>query len=489
MDRRPTQWIAMALAYTFTVLVCNAVTVAQQAGFEEQLIELQQALDDAQRANQAVRFELDEARDTHYNDDWLTEERASSMMSLVQDVLADSTSRINMYGDGTMMGWNDGFYLASSDGQFRLNIGGVLQSQFVARWQGVNSTNSGTYDEWRYSFGASKTALNFGGHAFGKGLTYFFELGWGMVGPYNWTNQNTFTGARMWDAWVAFQLNNETKVQIGQFELPFSKESLIQTEYKMAVYASLIEYLMGLERNTAAQLDWQTDDRKFTLCVSNGSPSLVNGFLWGHNLDPSPPWAALAQDTLYSVTMRHEWKVLGDWDQFNQFTSPPGSERGILVGVAGHRQNNEDTGSFPIGGIPDGTLWGVTADIMMQFDGASLFGSVIYERLRDLSPANPTLNFWGVVVQGSTYITNQTELFARFEAGGPDSETIGGDHLQILTVGMNHYIDGQEIKITTDLGFSFGEVSNQLANTEAGWIADTRRRDQALLRTQLQLMF
>ena len=61
MDRRPTQWIAMALAYTFTVLVCNAVTVAQQAGFEEQLRELQQALDDAQRANQAVRLELDEA--------------------------------------------------------------------------------------------------------------------------------------------------------------------------------------------------------------------------------------------------------------------------------------------------------------------------------------------------------------------------------------------------------------------------------------------
>ena len=492
MDRCPKQWIAMALAHTFTVLACTAIVSGQNGGlrgFEEQLKELHQALDEAQLANKAVRMELDEARDTHYNESWMTEERAASMMSLVQDVLADSNQRVNLYGDGTMMGWNDGFYLGSSDGQFRLNVGGLMQTQFMATWEGVNAANSTTYDEWRAGFGMSKTALNFNGHAFGKGLTYNFELGWGMVGPYNWTSQNTFMGARLWDAWVAFQLTNETKIKIGQFEIPFTKESLVQSQYQMAVYRSLVDYLMGLERNTGAQLEWQTDDRRFVLAVTNGSPALFNGFFWGHDQDPSPPWPALSQDTLYSVSMRHEWKLLGDWGQFEQYTSPPGSERGVVVGLAGHRQNNESTNPLPVGGFADGTFWGITTDIMMQFDGASLFGAIIYERVRDVSPTLPTLNLLAYVVQGSTYITNQTELFVRFEGGGPDSELAGGDKLQVLTLGMNHYVDGQDLKFTADFGFSFGEISAQMANTEAGWNIDARRRNQAMLRTQLQLMF
>ena len=126
---------------------------------------------------------------------------------------------------------------------------------------------------------------------------------------------------------------------------------------------------------------------------------------------------------------------------------------------------------------------------MMQFDGASLFGAVIYERLRDFSPILPRVNLLAFVGQASTYITNQTELFARWEAGGPDRDILGGDHLKILSVGFNHYIDGQDLKVTADLGFSFGEISGIMANPQAGWLTDSRRRNQMLLRTQLQLMF
>ena len=125
----------------------------------------------------------------------------------------------------------------------------------------------------------------------------------------------------------------------------------------------------------------------------------------------------------------------------------------------------------------------------MQFDGASLFGSVIYERVLDFSRTVPRINLLSFVVQGSTYVTNQTELFARYESGGPDREVLGGDHLQVMTLGVNHYIDGQDVKLTADIGFSFGEISSTMSNTQAGWMPDLRRRNQLLLRTQLQLMF
>lgn len=56
-------------------------------------------------------------------------------------------------------------------------------------------------------------------------------------------------------------------------------------------------------------------------------------------------------------------------------------------------------------------------------------------------------------------------------------------------LGFNHYLDGQDLKFSADIGFSFGEVSQVMANSITGWAVDTTRRDQAILRTQLQLMY
>ena len=466
----------------------SIASAASPNNIQSQLDTLRQQLDSAEVANKAVRLELDEAQANFNNDAWLNQERAASIALLVEDVLADSSSRLNMQGNGVMMGWSDGFHLSSADGQFTLNIGGLVQSQTMARWVGVNTVGGDAYDQWRWGFGMSRAQLNFGGTAFGSGLEYYIEMGWGRSDPYNLTNQGAFFISRMWDAWLKFRLNAEMEIKTGQFMLPFTREGLIKAPYQMAVFPTLIEYRMGLERSTAVEFDWTTKDRRFALALSNGSPALFHGPVWGY-ADPVPPWAALSRDTLYSVTMRHEWKLLGDWDQFSQFTSPPGSERGILVGLAGHRQNTERDSPDPVGGIPEGAFWGVTGDVTLQYDGASLFASVIYERVTDLTSSTPRINFYSLVMQGSTYITNQTELFARWEMGGPDRPTAGGDHLRLMTVGMNHYIDGQDLKVTADLGFSFGEVSGFMANTEAGWVGDTEHRDQVVFRTQLQLMF
>jgi hypothetical protein len=99
------------------------------------------------------------------------------------------------------------------------------------------------------------------------------------------------------------------------------------------------------------------------------------------------------------------------------------------------------------------------------------------------------VNWLAAVLQGGTYITNKTELFARWEGGGPDAAVFGSNELHLVTIGFNHYLDGQDMKFSTDFGFSLGEVSGVMANTITGWSKDKKRRDQAVIRTQLQLMF
>ena len=458
-----------------------------------QLGALNRQLDSAEAANNAIRMELQEAKANLNNDQWMNQERAASIALLIEDVLADSDARANLQGNGAMMGWSDGFHLSSSDGQFSFQLGGLIQSQTMTRWQGVEPDGLADYDQWRWGFGMSRAQLSFSGNAYGQGLEYYIEMGWGSADPYNLNGQGAVMSPRMWEAWLKFKLNSEMEIKIGQFNLPFTREALIRAPYQMAVFPTVIEYRMGLESTAAVEFDWKTKDKKFALSISNGSPAILQAPIWGA-IDPVPPWSALERDTLYAVTMRHEWKLLGNWEQFNQFTSPPGSERGIMIGLAGHRQNWESVSSDINVGFPEGTFWGITGDITMQFDGASLFASIIYERINNFRVDPSALTslsseFSSFVVQGSTYITNQSEIFTRWESGGPKNEDLGGDKLQILTVGMNHYLDGQDMKITADLGFSFGEVSLLMDNPETGWVADSERRNQMIFRTQLQLMF
>jgi hypothetical protein len=484
MDLRLKQWIALALA-SYTMYVCGGATHAEPRDVLDQLETLRHSLDQAESANSAVRKELDEAL-VRSTDDWLSRQRVETITALVQDIIADSDARLSLQGSGAMMGWSDGFHLASADGRFLLNIGGVAQTRYHFRWQGLQGERNSGYDKWRGGFGIPRTQLKFGGHAFGRGLEYYLETGWGYYDPKNVTADVNLMVLRLWDAWVKFRLTPEVGLKIGQFNLPFTRETLVRPPYHLAIEKTNIDFRMGLGNSTGVELDWANHDRRFLLALSNGSGALFHVL---GQVDPVAPLAAFSRDTLYSVTMRHEWKLLGDWDQFKQFTSPPGSERGLLIGLAGHRQNKERDFNDDTGGFPDGAFWGITGDVSMQFDGASLFGAIIYQRVTDFNLSNPRVNWLAAVVQGSTYISNKTELFARWEGGGPDRDVFGGNNLHLVTLGFNHYLDGQDLKFSTDIGFSLGEVSAVMANTLTGWTTDTSQRDQALFRTQLQLMF
>ena len=487
MDLSHKQWIALAFATIF-VSVSGGFAFTP-TDFHHQLDSLRQDLLEAKAANRAVRHELDGALEQYFNEDELTEARAVAIANLVEQVLLDSDTRMSLQGGRPMIGWNNGFYMASADSRFSLNIGGLSQSRFFARWEGVDPNNSANiYDQWLYSFGQHRTELNFSGHVFNKGLEYYLSTGWGRYDPNNLTADTQFMTWRLWEAWLKFKFNQGLSVKLGTFELPFTRESLIQSPYQLAVDKSVLDYRLGLSTTTGVQWTWASDESRFKLALSNGSGAMFHFALWSAQ-DPTPPLAAMQKDTSYSVTMRHEWKLLGGWEQFNQFTSPPGSERGILLGIAGHRQNTERDSALPLNELPDGNWWAVTGDLSMQFDGASLFAAVIYERIKDFAPNALKQNWLAFVLQGGTYITNQTELFARYETGSSDVPSFGDPELQIITAGLNHYIDGQDLKFTADIGFSLGEVSLVMSNSQTGWYHDRRQNDQVVLRTQLQFMF
>ena len=126
----------------------------------------------------------------------------------------------------------------------------------------------------------------------------------------------------------------------------------------------------------------------------------------------------------------------------------------------------------------------------MQLDGISFFLSgTIHNQKYPVGDTPPNADWVGYVAQASTYTTDNTELFMRFEGGGVMQNSMGGDDIHILTSGVNWYLDGQGLKVTSDFGWSFGEISAGLANQMVGWRPTGNRNAEWLFRTQLQLAF
>jgi hypothetical protein len=181
----------------------------------------------------------------------------------------------------------------------------------------------------------------------------------------------------------------------------------------------------------------------------------------------------------------------GSWSQFNEFTSKPASDQAIMWGVAVHAQKGERNGLS--GNKRD--QYGITSDFSYYADGMTFFISGTFHNQKNLSESIPNGDWIGYVVQASTYMTDTTEYFIRYEGGGVMQDSLGNNDVNILTNGINWYLDGQGLKITSDFGWSFGEISEGgsgapgMSNSMVGWRPSPNQNAEWLFRTQLQLAF
>ena len=460
----------------FVVLILCDVVFSQDSNIQKQIDELRLRLNSVQEETSDMRDTLDEIRAAE--EGWLTEERADHIRLLVRDVLADADSRSSLVGAGLLGGWSDGFFLSSSDGRFKLNIGGLIQERLIVQYLRVGT--GANWDRWRGGMENTRTRLEISGHIFDKDTTFLVQPGFGWSDPNAIANNTTIAiTARLWDAWVKFKMNENWSAKLGVFMLPFTRESLVSDKYQLAVDRSLIDYRLGLARSGGVQFIWTPDDStRLFLSTSNGSVGLGS-------VRASPPWGALGADTDWSATARAEFLLQGEWSQFNMMTSPMGSERAAMVGVAVHAQNGERSGS----GALKQDQTGVTADLSLHFDGATFFMSGTIHNQKDVATNIRNSDWVGYVFQASTYMTDTTEAFMRFEGGGIMQNSMGGDDVHILTSGVNWYLDGQGLKVTSDFGWSFGEISAAMENFMVGWRATPNQNGEWLFRTQLQLAF
>ena len=465
------------------------------------------------------------------NRDWLTTERASEIRGIVQDVLADSQSRTSLQDSGMMAGYKagKGFFLSNADGSFSLGISGQLQTRWVLNNNPGNIDLRGNGEETSWGFQVRRAHVRFQGNVIDPTWTY--AINGAFEGPDEGNTAQDFGGSLSWgadvpsnggvfqfqEAYIAKELDNGITLTFGQFKTPWMREELVDSSQQLAVERSVINEYFNQDRAVGIMANWNNDDFNVSASYNNGQASAIYQNTRYTNFNNSP--------TDWSFSARGEWKLSGDWSDFDSFTSSPGDEQAIMVGVAVMGQKyNQNAGVLALDLAPvvtaeldlDGTtVWGFTADISAKFGGFSIFAAGVWQNY-DPSYAGTVdgaaipENFsgssydpWGVVVQAGYSLNDQWELFARYEEGNASVENFfendafgdisalftDGGNPSILTIGANYFIN-DNVKFTVDWGINFADqmdlFSQEPSNT--GW-ESSDDSDQWVLRAQVQLLF
>lgn len=397
-----------------------------------------------------------------------SQEHADQTRAIVAEMLADASTRTSLLANSGAAGHDGKFFLASSDGAFRLNVSGQAQFRYYASFLQDDPVVS--VDDFDPGFETSNTRLRFDGHIFEPSLFYAVQMNF---------DEDTGT-ATLEDAYVGYAWDNGWAVIWGQLKMPVLWEDVLHEKYSLAVDRSVVNAAIDPGRSQGIWAHYSSDDWRMWLGFDDGLGTANTAF----NAAGEPDWA---------VTTRWEWKMAGQWSQFDQFTSTRGSEFGAKLGAATHWQNGPD-----IKGVPAAMVGAYTADLMLKGDGWNAFGSFVGLHIDPDGPAMSTDDF-GIVAQGGLYLTDKFEIFGRYDVVIPDNDRVANKAFNTATLGGNYYLHGQAAKFTCDVQYFLDDTAdNALVSGIAGGpgsngaaigLRPSPNDGQFVLRFQFQLLF
>jgi hypothetical protein len=499
------------------------LAAASVAGANDGSGDLASEIAELRRANAALAEKVERLEKSAEAESgaWLSEERAAEIRSIVTDVLADAGTRTSLQSSGATGGWNKdqgGFFLASPSGDFKLNIKGQIQTRFAYNRRDTETAGADPKPE-TWGFENRRVKLTFTGFVVDPSWTYEVKPVFNRTPASLTSGDQTLSSGNIVgsveDIWVQKDFGQGTTMRVGQFKTPFLREELVSSSSQLAVERSLVNDVfstkfgqgIGFEHTAGslrAQVYYGDGMRANATSITTSATANAGGYAGSYT-------TAFNGNTVdYALAGRIEWLGQGQWRQFRDFNSFRGEDRGWMVGLGGMSQAIRPTSEGAVSASTTDSMWGATADVTVDLGGANLFGYVVY---RDVSLAGDvatrgggtadSLDQWGFVVQGGVFVTDEVELYARYERGDTDTDKFrtgsGGVATRgldsILTLGANWYIGGnKDLKWSNDIGYAFDPIGD-FNSSGADWLSDVNGLDnttndgQWVLRSQLQLLF
>jgi hypothetical protein len=399
-------------------------------------------------------------------DKWLTEQRETEIRAVVQDVLTDADTRSSLQAAQATSGYNNGFFISSPDGNFKLQMNGQLQTRWAYNWLSTRDMNNSSgivtdpttgatsvagfnaagVSKAAYGFEVRRAKLEFSGHIADPSWQYAVTLAYQQFFGANTAPSATATGSNgsgslaggggvsqgdnfaggigLENAYVKKDLGNGFNVMVGQFKSPFLREWLVSSKYQLAVERSLVSTLFNTGWTQGIQLGWNNDMLRVMASYNDGANNANLGSVSGANNGGGGFTSNSGVGTSqWAFTGRVEAMLGGNWAQFDNLTSMRGEGSGILVGggINWQRGGQQSDGfataadNTPENGNADAEFFSWTVDATWDLGGANLYGAWVMNTSYSLPGGNSDINSYGIVLQGGYFITDAIELFARWE--------------------------------------------------------------------------
>jgi hypothetical protein len=453
-------------------------------------------------------------------DKWLTEERAAEIKGLVKDVIADAETRTSLQQTAATSGYDNGFFIGSADGNFKLKINALEQIRWTYNNRNAEQDGNATQTvanqpntEW--GFENRRTQLTFSGNVVDPSFTYMARFNYGStVDPYTPPNSGGMStqayaqspGMILQDAWFSKDFGSGISVKVGQFKTPFMGESLRDDGTQLTAERSTIDYIFSAGYQQGIMATYSADMFRVMGSYANGPRGQNQNWTTG--------------TTSFNFAVRGEVKLMGNWNEFASESAATADETGLMVGAAimyynNRGQNNSpytpsvDNVAYQNAGSSSGNLYW-TVDTTFKWSGLSVYAAFVGQNYDQSSGLAYTAagnglgdqNQYGMVVQAGYRLTDAIEAFGRYEWYDIMESTGGSidgnkDVNNILTFGVNVYAMSN-VKWTTQVGISLGNMQTISGNTlngmtGAGWRSNLGtagdNETQVNIISQLQVSF
>ncbi len=464
---------------------------------------------------------------------WMNDARRDEVKALVKEVLSDADTRASLQGTGATAGYNKGFFIASEDGKFLLQLGGRIQARYVANLRKSQPSTTTTSHDVSTGFEMRRVQLWFKGNIGSPKIGYFVRLS---------ANQNT-SAVGVDYAYLNYKWSDKLAFTGGRFKAAFSREELVSSGSQLAVERSAVNeafnvgFTEGIEA-TYTENTWRVsggiNDGARSGEIGGPAPVTATGATGNYSFISGAAGNSFVNDTVnYALTGRVDYKVFGDWASWNDFSSWSGEEKSLFVGAGVHFQDSRvNQNAFLTAGpsvnpaLPrnnDALLW--TTDIGYKANGLTLFASANGHHGLSGGSADPLsagplaggqYSDYGFLVQAGYFvIPDVIQPFIRYEFltfdrsrnedpaffGGPGTFDGTAHDANLITAGYNWYFKKNDAKFTFDMIWAIDSVTaGSIGGTSGGTFAGAgllpdavapgaNAENQLVLRAQFQLQF
>jgi hypothetical protein len=360
----------------------------------------------------------------------------SDMTATIDSVLRDAEQRSKLLATSgnAEAGYDNGFFIRQGDFELRPTV--WMQFRNVLNYR--EDTSGPKSDEFDQGFEIRRARLDLQGHAFANNIQYQFQ----------WEANREGGGVSLLDAWAKWNLNNDWAVRVGQFKDPLTHEKLVSASRQLAADRTMLDNILGgslYDRVQGVTVIYggadpaKSNPLNVEFGLTDGGPSKNTNFT-KHGFD-------------FGLVARAEYKVMGDWRDYRDFTAK-GTTKDLLV-VGGAMDWSQAGDANLVLGTVD-AQWENTA-------GLGVYGAILIGYRDDAFTGSDNSTDFGILVQAGYMLNKSWEIFGRVDLTKFDEDIAfaGGDTEDTfyeITLGANYYLGpdgsyGHRAKFTFDLTF------------------------------------